>query len=117
VLVVDDEPLIGQSVARLLTRHYDVSSTTDPREALARLWAGEAFDVILCDLLMPELSGMAFYDEVARIAPAQTSRMLFMTAGSVSPEAGAFLERHGVGQLAKPFDAVSLAQAFRSLGR
>src|SRR5207247_1132132 len=58
VLVVDDEPLIGQVLLRILRSDYDVSVPKSSTEALARILGGERYDVILCDLLMPRLTGM-----------------------------------------------------------
>ena len=59
ILVIDDEPLIGVIVQRAL-RTLDVSACTDAHEALAAIRGGRRYDVILCDLMMPAMTGMAF---------------------------------------------------------
>jgi CheY-like chemotaxis protein len=79
--VVDDEALIGSALAQLLADDYDVVATTSPREALERLLRGQRFDAILCDVCMPEMSGLDLHGEIARRAPAQARRMIFMTGG------------------------------------
>src|SRR5262249_31119297 len=61
VLVVDDEPLIGSGLRMALAEH-DVVTTTNPAEALAWIHDGRRFDVILCDLMMPVMSGMDLYE-------------------------------------------------------
>jgi CheY-like chemotaxis protein len=81
VLVVDDEPLIGSTLAELLADDYDAVATTSAREALERLLRGQRYDAILCDLCMPEMSGVDLHDEIARRIPAQARRMIFMTGG------------------------------------
>jgi CheY-like chemotaxis protein len=62
------------------------------REALDRLRAGERFDVIVCDLMMPEISGVELHGELLRIAPEQTNRMIFLTGGAFSRSSQQFLE-------------------------
>ncbi|TMB29249.1 MAG: response regulator, partial [Deltaproteobacteria bacterium] len=58
VLVVDDEPMVGSSIRRLLGRDHDVVVVQSGKDAVAKIAAGERYDVILCDLLMPEMTGM-----------------------------------------------------------
>src|SRR5690606_31983057 len=67
VLVVDDEPSIGASLGRLL-RDHDVTVTTRAREALDLALARD-FDVIISDLMMPEMSGMELYEALRRNRP------------------------------------------------
>lgn len=108
ILVIDDEPAVGNVVRRLLAREHDVVTVTSARAALGRLAEGAQFDVIACDLMMPETSGMDFYEEVERRFPAVAGRVFFMTGGTFTPSAQAFLERAGLRRLDKPFDAHGL---------
>ncbi len=62
------------------------------------------FDVIFCDLMMPDISGMDVYAEVARIAPAQAARMVFITGGAFTVRGRAFLEQTKNKHLEKPID-------------
>jgi CheY-like chemotaxis protein len=103
VLVVDDEPAVGASVAGLLTGHV-VSVETSGKAALARLRGGEKFDRILCDLMMPEVSGMDLYDQLAAIDAALAARVVFVTGGAFTERARKFLATVGNQRLEKPFD-------------
>ncbi len=103
VLVVDDEPAVGQALRRVL-RDHDVTVVTRAQEALELLRAGRSFDVILSDLTMPSMSGMAFYDELTRSFPDAAKRVVFVSGASFAPGALAFLLRSGRECIEKPFD-------------
>jgi PAS domain S-box-containing protein len=107
VLVVDDEPMIGATLARVLAGH-DVVTVASARDALRRVEAGEAFDVLLLDLLMPEMTGMELYEALARSEPAAAERVVFLSGGLFTPAARAFAERVKNPILEKPFDAAAL---------
>ena len=87
ILVVDDEPGICSSLRRILGQPYETETTTSAREALRLIQAGERFDLILCDLMMPELTGMELHQELREIAPDQADRMVFLTGGAFTPSA------------------------------
>jgi CheY-like chemotaxis protein len=108
VLIVDDEPLLTRAIAGTLDAEHDTVSTRGAREALARIRGGERFDVILCDLMMPELTGMDFYEALGEIAPEQQRRIVFLTGGAFTERARVFLEEAGRRLLMKPFDAATL---------
>jgi signal transduction histidine kinase len=84
VLVIDDDILMCKSLERLLGRKYDVEHHQSAKEALSRKDL-ESFDVILCDLMMPELTGVDFYDRVVATLPQVASRIGFMTGGNAAP--------------------------------
>jgi signal transduction histidine kinase len=94
VLVIDDEPAVCGALGRLLSVEHEVSMLTDPREALARLVGGERYDAVLCDLMMPQLSGPALFGKVEREAKDAARSFVFLTGGALTPEAQAFL--HGL---------------------
>ena len=71
---------------------------------LALIDAGKHFDAIISDLMMPEMSGMEFYDELARRAPELTERVVFISGGAFTQKASAFLERTSNQLVDKPFD-------------
>ena len=81
VLVVDDEVAIGRALERSLRRHHDVVAVSSGSVALSRIASGEHFDVILCDLMMPEMSGMALYARLVVAAPEHAARMIFVSGG------------------------------------
>lgn len=103
-LVVDDEPLVGRSIRRALRATHRVFVVHSGPDALELLGAGEQFDIILCDLMMPEMTGMQVYEEVCERWPRLAERMVFMTGGAFSPKAQAFLDARDENYLRKPFD-------------
>jgi DNA-binding response OmpR family regulator len=103
VLVVDDEQLMCELLATMLSEDYEVVALTSARDALGRIVAGEVFDLVLCDLMMPDLTGMDLHAQLAREKPDQAARMVFMTGGTFTDRAQRFLAEHGRVQLQKPF--------------
>jgi len=114
VLVVDDEPALCQAVARALSPEHEVVSCADGREALERITRGDRFDVILCDLMMPQMTGMDLHAALARSAPDQVERMVLLSGGPCSPAALSFLEAVANPRLAKPFRTEALRSLVRS---
>jgi CheY-like chemotaxis protein len=111
ILVIDDEPGITGALAYLLRRDgHTVDTAANGRIALAKL-QGRAYDLILCDLRMPELDGRGFYRELERGYPQLVGRVIFLTGDSLSPEVREFLEKVGVWQLSKPFRASEVRRA------
>ncbi len=115
VLAVDDEPFLVHAIQRLLSPEHEVVVETSPQGALERVVSGERFDVIVCGLMMPGKSGIDFHAEVARLDPALADRMVFLTAGAVTPRTKAFVERMQDRVLEKPFDAEALRSLVRDL--
>ncbi len=114
VLVVDDEPLVLRLVARALERDWDVLVAADGAEARAVLERGRV-DAIVCDLLMPGVTGMDLAAEVEARSPALRSRMVFLTGGAVTEAARRFVERPDVACLTKPVELEELRGALRRL--
>lgn len=108
VLIIDDEPAILKTMQRLLGRDHDVVLCDDGRKAATVLAEGPAFDIVLCDLMMPNLSGTALYDQVRAHAPAQAERFVFMTGGATEPAARVFLAQTTNEQMEKPFNIAEL---------
>jgi CheY-like chemotaxis protein len=73
-------------------------------EALQRIGAGDRYDVILCDLMMPQMTGMDLHAELCRSEPEQAGRMIFLTGGAFTPESRAFLDKNANQRIEKPFD-------------
>ncbi len=107
VLVVDDERAVAQSLRRALTA-YDVVCVNRGAEAIARVEAGERFDLVLCDLMMPGATGMDVHAAFARLDPGLAGRVVFLTGGAFTEEARAFFERVPNERLSKPFDLAAL---------
>jgi PAS domain S-box-containing protein len=114
LLVLDDEPLVARGVARLLAIDYAAESACSARETLARLAQGERFDLMLCDLMMPEMSGEAFFKQLEEVAPDQREHVVFVTGGAFTPEARHFLESLPPGRFVhKPLGAEALRALVR----
>jgi two-component system cell cycle sensor histidine kinase/response regulator CckA len=103
ILVVDDEPAVGTALARVL-REHDVTVVSKAEQGLELLETGKQFAVIFSDLMMPEMSGMEFYDEVERRFPDVARRVVFVSGGAFTAQANAFLERVSNARVDKPFD-------------
>jgi len=108
VLVVDDEPLILRIVAAILGPEHDVSCDPRADAALERIRGGQRFDVILCDLMMPQMTGMELYDAIFAIDPGQAEVMVFVTGGAFTIRGREFLDRVPNGTIEKPFNSASL---------
>ncbi len=108
VLVVDDDVGVAHSMARILQSAHDVVIENDARTALARVTAGETFDVIFCDLMMPNMTGMDLYDAVAALSLDTARRIVFMTGGAFSPRATQFIDRVANVTVNKPFSTERL---------
>ena len=113
VLVIDDEPLLGKSLRRALHEH-EVIVTEDPAHAL-ELCSQTDFDVIVCDLMMPGISGEQVHDTLRERAPELAARMIFMTGGAFTQAAQRFLDRIDNPVLTKPFSPNDLRVAVRRM--
>jgi CheY-like chemotaxis protein len=111
VLVIDDEPMVGAAIARLLRNDHQVQVVTSAGEALARCAEPASFDVILCDLMMPGMTGPEFFQEILRICPSLARRIVFMTGGAFTPEARKFVSEVANQIVEKPFDRQVLLEA------
>jgi CheY-like chemotaxis protein len=109
VLVVDDDEGMADVLRRLLERRFEVAMTTRSTQALDWITQGNRFDVILCDLLMPELTGMDLHERLASMVPEQARRMIFLTGGAFTAAAREFLREVANPHLEKPFDFSRLA--------
>jgi CheY-like chemotaxis protein len=113
VLVVDDEPIVTTTVRRALAKEHDVIGLLDPTEAVRQLEAGERYDVILCDLMMPNVTGVDLYEQVQRISPLHASRMVFITGGAFTVQARAFVDTTPNACIEKPIDVEALRTLVR----
>jgi signal transduction histidine kinase len=115
ILVVDDDAMVGAALRRALESDHDIVLCNRSHDALDHVSRGESFDLILCDLHMPEMTGMDLFRRLGRVAPDHAGRMVFMTGGAFTPAARAFLERVRQPRLDKPLDAAVLRRMIEEL--
>jgi PAS domain S-box-containing protein len=108
VLVVDDEPHVTSSLQRVLSSEHEVATANSAHDALRMLSSDRAFDVILCDVMMPGMTGMDLYAELARSAPEVSGRVVFMTGGAFTPRAVSFLQDVSNPKIGKPLNLEEL---------
>jgi DNA-binding NtrC family response regulator len=106
---VDDEPYVLDGLRRHLRRQWDVVATTQPHEALDLLAvnASDPFAVILSDMRMPLMSGVALLEQAQRISP-DTTRVLLTGDPDVQGALAAINECHVFRLMLKPCDPEQL---------
>jgi len=109
VLVIDDDERVARVTAGALSGH-DVTELNDPVEALRTLEDGADFDVIVCDLMMPRLSGSELYRKAIERRPDLASRFVFITGAGLTPETRTFIDETERPLLHKPFDLRELRE-------
>ena len=110
VLIVDDKPMLGTAIQRILSQEHDVTVATSAMQAIQLIQDGKRFDVILFDLMMPEMTGMDLHAEMLKLAPEQARKMISMTGGAFSAEAAAFLHSIPNPSIEKLFKTAALWQ-------
>jgi CheY-like chemotaxis protein len=114
VLVVDDEVAVGRTIQRLLGDRHEVVALASGAEAVELLLGGADFDVILCDMSMPEVTGIDVYVRSTEARSELASRFVFMTGGSFAASTRDFLERSPNEKIDKPFDLAVLRAVVRA---
>ncbi len=115
VLVVDDEPAVASALRRVLSPQHEVAVCGSAEEAIEAIGRGERFDAILCDLMMPGMTGMDLHEALARDAPDQASRMIVLTGGAFTDRSREFLARVPLPVCEKPFDSGALREIVRNV--
>ncbi len=116
ILVVDDEPLIGETVVGLLSQHHHPSFAFGGAAGLEQA-LGEDFDVVLCDLAMAGVSGMELFTRLKQARPLLAARTVFMTGGATIPRVAEFLAAVDNLRIEKPFRAAALLAVLAEASR
>src|SRR5450432_1897180 len=116
VLVIDDEPAILRAFRRVLFSH-EVTTVTSGPDAMQKLLGGAAYDVIFCDVMMPEMSGVEVYQRIRECHPGQEQKLVFMTGGAFAEPAAHFIESVDNPKLKKPFTGSSLRALVATVAR
>ncbi|MGE0323304.1 MAG: ATP-binding protein [Polyangiaceae bacterium] len=113
VMVIDDDPMILRSLKRVLNGH-DLTLMPGGREALAHLAQDQSFDIILCDLMMPNVTGMDVYKTLSQESPELAKRIVFLSGGAVTPQAQRLLQEAPNRRYEKPLSPAELDEILRS---
>jgi two-component system NtrC family sensor kinase len=115
VLVVEDEPALAAAVGEALSdAGFHVDRAGDGEEALRRVNA-KAYDLVVCDLKMPKVDGIRFYQNLSASDPDVARRVIFVTGDVAGTEAEKFLQESGCRWLAKPFRLGDLLRTAREI--
>jgi len=113
ILVIDDEPRLAEAIRDMIGAEHETNLITNGTEALAFLMQepdDKRFDLILCDLHMPEISGMGLHQKLLELRPGMAERMVFMTGGAFTEKAREFVGRVKNQCIDKPLDMKELRQ-------
>lgn len=111
ILVIDDEPLVTRALGRLLETWFDCDLAVGGAAAVDKVLTGAAYDCIVCDVMMPDVSGIDLFTKVLVARPELAGRFVFMTGGTFTPQSRQFLSTIANPIVAKPVDADALRRA------
>jgi PAS domain S-box-containing protein len=115
LLLIDDEPSIASAFRHVVDDVHTVTTFTSARDALRRLEAGERWDVIFCDLHMPDMTGMQFHEALCGFDATLAARTVYLTGGAFTGEARAFLRAVPNHCVDKPFDGIRIGRLLAEL--
>lgn len=115
VLILDDDQWFTNLLTELLqTQHFQTKTVENGVEGIKEIMNSD-FDIILCDIMMPNLSGDMFYVAVQRIKPHLCKRFIFMSGHKGNPKIEAFIKNINGTVLWKPFELHQLTEAIRNI--
>jgi PAS domain S-box-containing protein len=117
VLVVDDDPRVANAIKRMLSSDHELTLASCGAEAIDHVAAGVRFDAIVTDVMMPNMTGIELFDQLAAVAPDQAARVIFLSGGVFTPQTQARLEAAGNIQLQKPVSAQELRASVADVAR
>jgi two-component system, cell cycle sensor histidine kinase and response regulator CckA len=116
ILIIDDDRPVAAAIAFELAAH-DVVVAESGREALELLRREASYDLILCDLMMPDVTGMDVYKALSTIAPEMLDKVVLMTGGAFTAQARQFIADVNAPLLEKPFHTGQLVALVDGIGR
>jgi PAS domain S-box-containing protein len=114
ILVIDDDDMVLRVVRRILQKH-DLTCMESARKALELIESGKTFDIIFSDIMMPDMTGMEFFDELTKVRPAEVQRVVFLTGGVMTPGIANFLASIPNLRFEKPFEVKALQMTVQRL--
>jgi len=115
ILVVDDETAIQKSLGRLLGSDHELVTAASGEQAQALLTHDSAFDLILCDLTMPQMSGIELHTWLSVQNPRLARQTVFITGGTSMAAASEYLASVRNIKIEKPFDSNRLKRLVAEL--
>jgi CheY-like chemotaxis protein len=115
ILIVDDEPLVRRTLARVLSDH-ELTVVADGNEALVALRENADIALILCDMLMPDMTGMELYVAASKVRDDLQERFVFVTGGTLTTEVQTFVATVDNAVLRKPFTVATLRDIVERFG-
>jgi CheY-like chemotaxis protein len=115
VLVVDDEEALRGVLVRMLKAEHDLVTAASGKAAQSIIERDQDFDVILCDLMMPEMTGMELHEWLLAEHPVLADRVVFLSGGAFTGKASAYVTSSGNLRLAKPYDSAKLKRLVAEL--
>jgi CheY-like chemotaxis protein len=115
ILVVDDEPAVGAVLRRVFRGSHDVTVVQKGSAALSMIDGGADFDVLLCDVVMPDLTGPEVYEALRTRHARLLDRFVFITGGALQESARRFLGSVTAPVLYKPFDLGAVRELVRRI--
>ncbi|MBX3187173.1 MAG: response regulator [Labilithrix sp.] len=109
VAIVEDDARLRAAYARVLRDGFDTTTADSAEALLAELDGGRSFDLVLCDLHLPAMSGLALFEHLVARAHPVARRFVLMSGTDVFPRA------FSIPMLLKPFDRATLLLAFETL--
>lgn len=113
LLIVDDEVLTLKALQRLLRQH-DTTSTASGYEALELAISARPYDAIVCDIMMPEMTGVEVFQRLRAVRPGLERTIVFVSGGAFGSDILKFLADVPNAIVPKPFDKEKLLSAVRS---
>jgi two-component system NtrC family sensor kinase len=113
IMVIDSDPQTASLVEGTAGANNEVVAMTSGFAALERIAIGRAFDVIFCELDMPDLSGKEIHRRLAESAPLTAAKLVFLVT-EMKPNRP-FLDGLKNHYLQRPFNAASLRETLRAM--
>lgn len=114
ILLIDDEPMLLRTLEEAVAESHDVVTAIGGAEAINLLARDQRFDLIICDLQMPNVDGVAVHDALRSSAPDLVERFVVMSGGAVTPRARTFLDQARPRSLGKPIELDELLALART---
>ncbi len=110
VLVVDDDAFVARAIRRLMKNKHEVTIVNGGAQALESISQGE-FDVVFCDVMMPNMTGIELHEKVRELNPDLAERFIFITGGPFTPDTREMFDKSQTPYIQKPFTPSDLARA------